>query len=113
LGHLAAWTSYSYDGYPPQLKAPWFIKVILKMMKNKFLRGPLPVGRKIPGIEGGTMATEVISTDEGTARLKKAWERLRKSPPTKPNIIFGPMTHGEWMKLHMRHAELHLSFFVP
>jgi len=39
-------------------------------------------------------------------------ERLRAGPPARPNVIFGPLTHDEWIQLHLRHAELHLSFFA-
>ncbi len=111
LWHLAAWVDYSYDGNP--LRPPWFIKVILRFMKKRFLRGPLKAGVKIPKVAGGTLATEALPLDEALARFKKAWARLEKGPPSIPNILFGPMTHDEWIKGHLRHAELHLSFLHP
>jgi hypothetical protein len=30
-----------------------------------------------------------------------------------PNPVFGAMTPEDWKRLHLRHAELHLSFVVP
>ncbi len=111
LGHLAAWVDYSFDGNP--LRPPWFIKLILRMMKKRFLRGPLKAGVRIPKVKGGTLAIEPLSLDEGLARFNKAWDRLRAGPPSIPNILFGPMTHDEWIKGHLRHAELHLSFLHP
>jgi hypothetical protein len=27
--------------------------------------------------------------------------------------VLGKLTHEEWTQLHLRHAELHLSFAVP
>lgn len=113
LGHLAAWIDYSYDGYPPALKPPWFIKLILRMMKGRFMRGPLKAGVKIPKAPGGTYGTEPMPLDEGLARFRKAWDRLRRSKPTVPNIIFGDLTHEECITGHLRHAELHLSFLHP
>ncbi len=113
FGHLAAWASYPYDGYPPELHAPWFIKAILRMQKRKFLTGSMPVGVKIPKVPGGTAGTEALSLDEGMRRLRKAWERLEERPPGVPNPIFGPLTHEEWKSLNLRHAELHLSFLHP
>ncbi len=56
------------------------------------------------------MGTEPLSTEEGAARYKRAWERLRKAPPGVPNPVFGALTHEEWMMLHRRHAELHLGY---
>lgn len=114
FGHLAAFIDYAYDGYPESIgKAPWWIKFILRFLKGKFLRGPLPAGRDIPGVPGGTTGAEPRSTAEGQAALLRAWDRLEKQPPSTANIIFGRMTHAEWVQLHLRHAELHLSFLHP
>jgi hypothetical protein len=113
FGHLAAWTSFPYDGYPSTLRPPWFVKLILKGRKNKYLNDGLPAGVRIPKVEGGTVATEQLVLDEGLDRLRKAWDRLRTSPPAVPNPIFGPLSHQEWIQLNLRHAELHLSFLHP
>lgn len=111
FGHLAAFIDYAYDGYPPSLaNPPWFVKLFLRMRKNKFLRGPLPAGVKIPRVKGGTTGAEPIPTDEGYAKLTRALERLAAAPPAAPNIVFGPLTHEQWCALHQRHAELHLGF---
>jgi len=87
--------------------------VILRTRKKKYLYEKLPAGVHIPKVEGGTLATEPLPLDEGLNRFRSAWERLRVSPPTKPNVIFGPMSHEEWTQLNLRHAELHLSFLHP
>ncbi len=113
LGHLAAWMSFPYDGYPPGFGAPWFIRVLLKLQKKKFLNGSLPAGVRIPHVPGGTLGTESMSADEGLARYRRAAARLEAGAPTCDNIVFGPLTHEEWTKLNLRHAELHLSFLVP
>jgi hypothetical protein len=113
LGHLAAWASFPYEGYPPELNPPWFVKFILRFQKNRFLHRPMPHGVKIPGVEGGTKGLDVLSLDEGLARLRSAWQRLDAGPPSRPNPIFGPLTHDEWKQLNLRHAELHLSYLHP
>lgn len=114
FGHVAAFIDYAYDGYPPKLaNAPWFIRFILYFFKSKFLRGPLPAGRRIPGIPSGTTGNEPLTLEDGYARLIRAWDRLEKTAPQTPNVIFGRMTHNEWITLHLRHAELHLSFLHP
>jgi hypothetical protein len=114
FGHLATFIEYAYDGYPPDLASPpWFIRAILKLSKGRFMRGPLPRGVRIPKIEGGTKGTEPMTTEAGLARLKAAWARLEASPPPRPNPIFGPLTHQEWITMHLRHAELHLGYLQP
>lgn len=109
LGHLAAWVEYSYDGVPLK-KPPLIVRVVLRPMKRRFLYKPMPAGSKIPGIPGGTIGTEPLSLDEGLARFRTAFSRLARESPTLPHLIFGPLTHEEWINQHLRHAELHLSF---
>lgn len=112
FGHIAGWIVYALDGYPPDLRPPWFVKVIVRLMKGKYLRG-MPSGVKIPKVEGGTKSIEPLSTEEGLSRLRVAWQRLGATAPRTANPIFGPLTHDEWISLNLRHAELHQSFFVP
>jgi hypothetical protein len=112
LGHLATWINFGFDGYPAKLNPPFFIKWILKARKHRYIHQGLPAGAKIPGIDGGTAGTEMMSTEDGVHRFRQAMERLRAAPPARPNVIFGPLSHDEWMQLHLRHAELHLSFFA-
>lgn len=111
LGHLAAFVDYAYDGFPG--RPPWIIRVILKPMKNKYIRKGLPSGVKIPGTAGGTWAIEAIPLEDGLERMRKAWDRLLKVAPSDPHPLFGKITHEEWKQLHLRHAELHLSFLHP
>lgn len=110
LGHLGSWVNFAFDGNP--LKPPFFVRWLLKGRKQKFLHGGLPRGVRIPGVEGGTIATDLLDTSEGLRRFLAAWARLESTPPTLPNPIFGPIPHHEWVQLHLRHAELHLGYFA-
>jgi hypothetical protein len=111
LGHLGLWTKFANDGNP--LKPPFFVKWIMKGRKDKYIREGLPAGVSIPKVEGGTLGTDKLTTQEGLQRFNEQWGRLEKTAPTIPNVIFGPLTHDEWIQLNLRHAELHLSFFKP
>jgi hypothetical protein len=111
LGHLAAWVEYGYTGNP--LKVPFFIKWILRLQKRRFLYGTMQAGVKIPRVEGGTLATDLVPPDEGLGRFRRALERLKAEAPTAPSPAFGMLTHDEAIALNLRHAELHLSFLVP
>lgn len=84
--------------------------MILRMMKKRFITGRMKVGARIPGTKDGTLGTEPCSLEDGLARLHAAFRRLKTEVPTQPNVIFGPLTHDEWINMHLRHAELHLSF---
>jgi hypothetical protein len=111
LGHLAAWAEYSYTGAP--LRVPFFIRWVLRLRKRKMLYGRMRAGIKIPGVPGGTLATEDLPLEEASGRMRRAMERLASEPPTALNPLLGPLTHEEWIALHLRHAELHLGFLNP
>ena len=111
LGHLAAWAEYGYTGVP--LKVPFFIRWILRLRKRKFLYGPMRSGVRIPGVEGGTLATDPVPLEEGREHFRRAMERLKAEAPTAPSPVFGRLTHEESIALNLRHAELHLGFLIP
>jgi hypothetical protein len=111
LGHLACWAEHSYTGTP--LNTPFFIKWILRLRKRKFRYEPMRAGVKIPGVKGGTLAKEPMSLDESLGRMRRVMERLKTEAPAIPHAVFGSLTHGEWIAMHFRHAELHLGFLIP
>ncbi len=114
FGHLAAWIEYGYSGYPPEAHPPWLVRVIAKMLKNRILYKPMGAGMKIGRIPGGTLGTEVISTEAGEKRLRDAIGRMqRREEPRFDSPAFGPMTEDERISLTLRHAELHLGFLHP
>ena len=111
LGHLATWSEFSFTGAP--LKPPLPIRLFLRLQKNKFLTRPMPAGVIIRGVPGGTLGIDRLPLDDGLAKYCAAMDRLKTEIPTKPNVIFGPLTHDQWIQLNLRHTELHLSFFRP
>ncbi len=93
------------------MKVPFYIKAMIRPMKGRLLRGPIPAGKCIPNVAGGTFGTEAISTEEGLKKFLAANARLRAGAPMEANPLFGAMTHEVWIELALRHGELHLSFF--
>ena len=108
LGHLASWARYSYDGVP--IKVPFFIRWVVRPLKRRAISKPMPAGRSIPRVPGGTVGTDNLSTDEGLARFRESFTRLKDECPGRPHLLFGKLTHDQWINLNLRHAELHLSF---
>ena len=114
LGHLATWANFAFDGYPPQVRPPWLIRVILQLLlKNRIINKGMMPGMRIRRVEAGTIGIEVLPTEEGLQRYTAAMQRLRTSSPPPQNPIFGKMTHDQWIKINLRHAELHLGFLQP
>lgn len=113
LGHLATWANFAFDGYPPEVRAPLLVRYILRATRGRFLKKGLAPGVKLGNIPGGTFGLDVLPADEGLRRFRAAMERLRATAPTIDNPAFGRLTHEEWTRLNLRHAELHLGFHVP
>jgi hypothetical protein len=113
LGHLAAWANFAFDGYPPEVRAPLPVRILLRMARGRILSTGMMTGVKIRGIPAGTIAVDVLAADEGLRRFRAALERLRSTAPRLDNPAFGRLTHDEWIRLNLRHAELHLGHLVP
>src|SRR5271154_6208263 len=79
LGHLATWVDYWFDGVP--MKVPFILRLILGPMKKRMLYKPMPAGSKIPGVPGGTLAYEPYSFEEGAARFRRSYARLKAEAP--------------------------------
>jgi EAL domain-containing protein (putative c-di-GMP-specific phosphodiesterase class I) len=106
--HLATWINYGFDGTPARI--PLIIRLFARPLRRRFIYKPMHPGGRLPKVPGGTLALEVLPTDEGLARLRLACNRLKADVPKIPNPVFGKLKPDEWRNLHMRHAELHLSF---
>lgn len=111
FGHLATWIDYGYSGYP--VKAPFFIRWLIRRKLPTYLRDGMPAGVKIPKVEGGTFGTEPLSAQEGAKRLKASLQRMRKEPAKFESPAFGKMSEDQRVALNLRHAELHLGFLLP
>jgi hypothetical protein len=110
LGHLGTWANFPFDGYPDSLHPPLPVRIIARLLRRKIIYGRMMAGMRIGKLPGGTVGLDVLSTDEGLSRFRTAMQRLRDTPPTIHNPVFGPLTHDQWIQLNLRHAELHLSF---
>jgi hypothetical protein len=113
LGHLAYWANAPFDGYPDLPRPPWFIRLLLPLMRNGFLNKRMPAGVVLRSVPGGTFGIDAMTPDEGLAKMRAAFARLANQVPTRENPIFVKMSHEDWIKLNLRHAELHLSFLHP
>jgi hypothetical protein len=113
FGHIATWMEFAFNGYPPEVKAPLPIRLILRAARNNILNKGMLTGAKIGRVPGGTLGIEKIEPSVGADRLRKAFTQLKSECPKTTNPVFGVMTHEQWIKLNLRHSELHFSFQIP
>ena len=113
LGHVATWANFAFEGYPPAVRAPLPVRLLLRLLRGRILANGMMTGVKLRGIPEGTVGLDPLDPDEGLARFRAAMERLRSTAPQVDNPAFGRLTHDQWVQLNLRHAELHLGHLVP
>jgi hypothetical protein len=109
LAHLAGAMNRSIDGIP--FKAPWYKRLFALFLKGRLLRNGLRPGVKLPR-EREPLAFPATPAPEALEMLRRAVGRLKSERATAAHPFFGTLTHEEWVRFHLRHAELHLSFAV-
>lgn len=108
--HLAKFIRQSLDGF--EFDVPLPLKLIGKMIKNRTLTSPMSPGYKFPTPAIPSVAPDDdVTWDDAVAQLRALVERVRAGERmTVRSPLFGTLDHDEWVKLHCRHAEMHLSF---
>ncbi len=107
--HLAKSMDASIDGVDYMM--PWPMRMIARLFKSRFLNNPLTPGFMLPvKLEPAFGPSHEISSEVGFKKLSQSIERIKNTNERSPSPAFGEMHESDWIKLHCRHAELHLSF---
>jgi Protein of unknown function (DUF1569) len=110
LGHLTTAINGSIDGMP--FRAPWYIRLIAPRLKRRFTTRKMSPGFKLPKQVEASYFPASPSNLEALAKLKAAVARTKTERMTADHPALGKLNHEEWTQLHLRHAELHLSYVV-
>jgi hypothetical protein len=109
LEHLATVMEKSIDGF--QSRAPWPVRLFARtFIKEKVLRDGMKAGFRLPKYAEAELVSAAADAPEALAHLRRAIERLRTECHRAEHPGFGKLAINEWNQLHLRHAELHLSF---
>jgi uncharacterized protein DUF1569 len=108
--HLANAYNGSIDGFPNAF--PWLMKAMARVFKKKLTAGPMPAGLKLPAVFAKVVMPAPTSLEVGLAALRAAVSRLEQEPHRADHPIFGKISNEEWNNLHVKHANLHMSFLV-
>ena len=110
LSHLAMTVNSSIDGFT--MKAPLFVRIIVPFFKKGALRNRMSPGIQLPKSALAVAYPEVASAQMALDQLRQAIARTKSERMEATHPAFGRMTHDEWVILHLRHSEMHLSFAV-
>ena len=103
---------FSLDGFP--VRVPWIVRSLFgRFLLRRVLHKGLPSGFKWKGANAAASTPGATDTAARLEHLRRSVQRLRTEPQRVPSPLFGTLTAEQWEKVHLRHAELHLSFLVP
>jgi len=112
LDHLARTMTASLDGFG--FKAPgWARLLIAPFVKNSFLTRTMKPGFNLPRTATALIPASDLTVPAALVNLRKAMTRIANEPANAEHPFFGKLASQEWTSLHLRHAELHMSFVVP
>jgi hypothetical protein len=109
--HLAKAMDVSIDGVAYTM--PVWMRAIARLFKSWFLNRPFKPGFQLPAqLENDFGPSHCITDEEGFRLLKESVARIKSTDQRAPSPAFGEMPESDWIKLHCRHAALHLSFLM-
>jgi hypothetical protein len=112
LLHIGQGLHCSIDGFP--IKGSWFVRTfIAPFIRNSLLVKPMKAGFKLPKSAKVLLPDPDVTTAAGLEKALSGVERLHTEIPMAVHPMLGALASEEWMRLHLRHAELHMSFVVP
>lgn len=96
-------------------KPPWFMRLIIPLMKPMILKDtPAKPGFKLPpASEAFFWPDQEFDVTEALAHLKESVEYYKSHGPLEKHPMFGKITPQQDLNLNCRHAALHLSFVHP
>jgi hypothetical protein len=109
--HLARFIECSYEGFP--FRARLALRAVSHVMKwiawKPFVDFALRPGHTVPA--EALRPDDWADFDMAAARLRVAITRIQRGEPMRAKSPFeGSITHDQWVYVHLRHADLHLSF---
>ncbi|MCA8999807.1 MAG: DUF1569 domain-containing protein [Planctomycetaceae bacterium] len=112
LKHLALSMNNSIDGFPG--KAPLPIRLVVRLLRESFLSKSLPAGFKFPNrFRPQLEPPEETTLEEGLEDLRQAIARVQSDSQRAPHPVLGQLSREDYDRLHLRHAEMHMSFVRP
>jgi hypothetical protein len=112
LKHVGTAMHKSIDGFTH--RPPWVIRFVIRtFFKRRFLNKPMAPGFKLPERAAVELIPGETSLQEGLDCVRQGIRRLQTDAKREPHAVFGRLTEDEWIRLHCRHCELHLSFLIP
>jgi hypothetical protein len=115
LWHLGKLMELSFEGFSWRYRRGpiWLTRTIRVLAWRWMIRMALRPGFQNPPEAAVLEPAAALSVDEAVAYLQRQMERICNGERmTQAAGVEGPYTHEQWVYIHLRHAELHLSFLA-
>lgn len=109
--HVTDVITLSVDGFGFKLALP--LRVLGRLLRSQALSKPMRPGFSVPPAMRTMLPSDQVPFEQAVASFREAVGRAKTERMTKASPLLGAMTHEQWVQLHCRHAEMHLSFIHP
>ena len=107
--HLARGYTLPLDGVV--LPIPFYVRWGARLMLGIFLRNGMPAGIKLDGEAAEALVPpDSTETQTGLDDLRRGIALWKAKTIVPRHSVFGNISDEQWTQIHLRHAELHLSF---
>jgi hypothetical protein len=115
LWHVGRLMELSFDGFPFRYRrGPEWITRLFRLLAWRWLIAlAFRPGFTNPPEAAALEPDPSVSLEVASAYLKRQLARARRGERmTQACAVDGPYSHEQWVYIHLRHAELHLSFLA-
>jgi Protein of unknown function (DUF1569) len=115
LWHIGKLIEFSYDGFPFRYRrAPRWVARLLRLAAWRWLaKLAFRPGFRNPPEAGSLEPDPALAPDVAAAFVRQQIGRIRSGERmTRECSVEGAYSHEQWVYIHLRHAELHLSFLA-
>jgi hypothetical protein len=115
LWHISRLIEFSFDGFPFRYRRGirWLTLLLRAVAWRWLIRMALRPGFGNPPYAAALEPDPAVTLDDAAAYLRRQLSRIRAGEHmTQEATVEGPYLHEQWLYIHLRHAELHLSFLA-
>jgi hypothetical protein len=113
--HLGRLIAFSFDGFSWRYRRgpQWLTRPFRFLAWRWLIRLAFRPGFQNPPEAAALEPPAEVSLEEAVASLRRQIERIRRGERmTQASAVEGPYSHEQWVYIHLRHAELHLSYLA-
>jgi hypothetical protein len=115
LWHIARFIELSFDGFPFRYRRGpvWLLRLFRLLAWRWLIALAFRPGFRNPPEAATAEPEPSVPLDVAAAYLKQQVGRIGSGERmTQQCSVDGPYAHEQWVYIHLRHAELHLSFLT-